>query len=99
MVDTQDEDDAFLDRLLDHTEVPILFGLEEAPSQGARHYPRWERRVFVKLKETVGEPVQDQRLEELEQQPEGLVQAVDLPPEIQPEHARMWMASHLTKSG
>ena len=87
VVDMQDEDDAFLDRLLDHTEVPILFGLEEAPSQGARHYPRWERRVFVKLKETVGEPVQDQRLEELEQQPEGLVQAVDLPLEIQDYHS------------
>lgn len=86
VVDMQDEDDAFLDRLLDHTAAPILFGLEEAPPQGARNYPRWERRVFVKLKETVGEPVQDEKLDELEQQTEVPVQPVDLPPEIQAYH-------------
>lgn len=86
VVDMQDEDDAFLDRLLDHTAAPILFGLEEAPPQGARNYPRWERRVFVKLKETVGEPIQDEKLEELELQPEVPVQPVDLPPEIQAYH-------------
>ena len=55
VVDMQDEDDEFLDRLLDHSAAPILFGLEQAPTQGSRNYPRWERRVFVKLKETVGE--------------------------------------------
>src|SRR6218665_1091701 len=63
VVDVQDEDDGFLDRLLDHSVAPILFGLEEAPAQGSRSYPRWERRVFVKLKETVGEPVQEEHLE------------------------------------
>lgn len=83
VVDMQDEDDEFLDRLLDHTAAPILFGLEEAPPQGARNYPRWERRVFVKLKETVGEPVQDVKLDELQQAPAAVVAPVELPPEIQ----------------
>jgi chemosensory pili system protein ChpB (putative protein-glutamate methylesterase) len=87
VVDMQDEDDAFLDRLLDHTSAPILFGLEEAPSQGARSYPRWERRVFIKLKETVGEPVQKEQLDELEQLPEVSAQPVELPPELEAYHA------------
>jgi chemosensory pili system protein ChpB (putative protein-glutamate methylesterase) len=67
LVDMQDEDDDFLDRVLEHTEAPILFGLEVAPPQGTRQYPRWERRVFVKLQETVGEPVLNEHLEALEE--------------------------------
>jgi chemosensory pili system protein ChpB (putative protein-glutamate methylesterase) len=82
VVDMQDEDDAFLDRLLDHSVAPILFGLEEAPVQGSRAYPRWERRVFVKLKETVGEPVQVEHLDVLEQAEAPAVAApLELPPE------------------
>lgn len=87
VVDMQDEDDEFLDRLLDHTAAPILFGLEEAPPQGARNYPRWERRVFVKLKETVGEPIQEEKLDELQQAPVTAVEPVALPPEIQAYNA------------
>lgn len=86
VVDMQDEDDDFLDRLLDHTEAPILFGLEEAPPQGARSYPRWERRVFVKLKETVGEPVQDDLLNDLQHVPPAPAEPMALPPEIQAYH-------------
>lgn len=86
VVDMQDEDDEFLDRLLDHTAAPILFGLEEAPPQGARNYPRWERRVFVKLKETVGEPVQDEQLNQLQEAPPAPVEPMALPPEIQAYH-------------
>lgn len=81
VVDLQDEDDAFLDRLLDHSAVPILFGLEEAPAQGSRSYPRWERRVFVKLKDTVGEPLQEEQLAELEQADPVAAAALELPPE------------------
>jgi chemosensory pili system protein ChpB (putative protein-glutamate methylesterase) len=82
LVDMQDEDEVFLDRLLDNSAAPILFGLEIAPAQGSRSYPRWERRVFVKLKETVGEPVQEEHLEVLEQV-EAVVAArpLELPPE------------------
>ncbi|MDF2446685.1 MAG: protein-glutamate methylesterase [Moraxellaceae bacterium] len=88
VVDMQDEDDDFLDRLLDHSAAPILFGLEQAPAQGTRNYPRWERRVFVKLKETVGEPVLDERLDVLEQtEPASAPVALELPPEITAHHA------------
>lgn len=82
VVDMQDEDDEFLDRLLDHSAAPILFGLEQAPTQGSRNYPRWERRVFVKLKETVGEPVLEESLDELEQAAPAAAMAVELPPEL-----------------
>jgi chemosensory pili system protein ChpB (putative protein-glutamate methylesterase) len=83
VVDMQDEDDDFLDRLLDNSASPILFGLEQAPVQGSRDFPRWERRVFVKLKDTVGEPVQDERLDVLEQAPAPAAPAkLELPPEI-----------------
>lgn len=82
VVDMQGDDDEFLDRLLDHSVAPILFGLEEAPAQGSRAYPRWERRVFVKLKETVGEPVQVEHLEVLEKADAPAVPApLTLPPE------------------
>lgn len=82
LVDMQEEDEIFLDRLLDHSAAPILFGLEEAPVQGSRSYPRWERRVFVKLKETVGEPVLEEHLDVLEQSTEvPPVVALELPPE------------------
>lgn len=83
VVDMKDEDDAFLDRLLDHTAAPILFGLEEAPPQGARTYPRWERRVFVKLKETVGEPLQEEQLEILHNAFPETGEPLLLPPEIE----------------
>jgi len=83
LVDMQDEDDEFLDRLLDHTAAPILFGLEVAPPQGARNYPRWERRVFVKLKETVGEPVQDEQLDVLQDIVLDVAEPLPLPPEIE----------------
>lgn len=81
VVDMQDEDDAFLDRLLDHSASPILFGLEQAPVQGSRDFPRWERRVFIKLKDTVGEPVLNESLEGLEQA-EAPTPALTLPPEF-----------------
>lgn len=82
VVDMQDENDEFLDRLLDHATVPILFGLEEAPVQGSRNYPRWERRVFIKLKETVGEPVAEERLDVLEASAPVQVNSLELPPEL-----------------
>lgn len=88
VVDMQDEDDEFLDRLLDHSAAPILFGLEQAPAQGTRDYPRWERRVFVKLKETVGEPVLDESLDVLEQsEPAAVPVALALPPELSQHHS------------
>lgn len=82
VVDMQGDDEAFLDRLLDHTDAPILFGLEEAPPQGSRNYPRWERRFFIKLKDTVGEPVLNESLEALEVVEPAAAAPIELPPEI-----------------
>lgn len=82
LVDMEEEDEAFLDRLLDHTSAPILFGLEAAPVQGTRNYPRWERKVYVKLQETVGEPVQEEQLEELERAEAPVPTAISLPAEV-----------------
>ncbi len=65
IVDMEDEDEALLDKVLD-TGVPVLFGLDTAPAQGTRQYPRWERRVFIKLYDVVGHPVIQENLEPLE---------------------------------
>ncbi len=67
IVDLQNEDDELLDRILD-LGVPVLFGLDAAPAQGTRQYPRWERRVFIKLYDVVGHPVIQENLEPLEKQ-------------------------------
>src|SRR5690554_5919250 len=58
VVDLSDEErwsDA-LDLLLEQTEAPILFGLGAAPGRNSIDYPRWERRLFTKLRELVGDP-------------------------------------------
>ena len=65
LVDLQNEDDDLLDKLL-AGDTPILFGLEPAPNQGTRQYPRWERRVFIKLHDIIGHPVIAESLEPLE---------------------------------
>ncbi|MDF3031025.1 MAG: protein-glutamate methylesterase [Moraxellaceae bacterium] len=86
VVDMQDENDEFLDRLLDNSAAPILFGLEQAPVQGSREYPRWERRVFIKLKETVGEAVVEDHLDALEQSAAPVPAApIELPPDVSVE--------------
>lgn len=67
IIDLQDEDDELLERVLD-SGVPVLFGLDTAPAQGTRQYPRWERRVFIKLYDVVGHPVIQENLEPLEKE-------------------------------
>ncbi|WP_170106991.1 chemotaxis protein CheB [Agitococcus lubricus] len=68
LIDLQEEDDDLIERVL-ATDVPVLFGLDVAPTQGTRQYPRWERRVFIKLYEVVGHPVVQENLEPLERGP------------------------------
>lgn len=84
LVDLQEEDDDLLDWLL-QGDTPILFGLEPAPSQGTRQYPRWERRVFIKLHEVIGYPQVNESLEPLEKSPTPVIsprRLLELPPEI-----------------
>ncbi len=56
ILDLENEDKwpDFLDNLLDATETPILFGLGSAPERTSEEYPRWERRLFTKLGEELG---------------------------------------------
>jgi chemosensory pili system protein ChpB (putative protein-glutamate methylesterase) len=57
ILDLEDEDSwpDFLEELLDSTDIPILFGLGSAPERSSEEYPRWERRLFTKLAEELGQ--------------------------------------------
>jgi chemosensory pili system protein ChpB (putative protein-glutamate methylesterase) len=52
VVDIVDEDaeQLWLDDLFDG-DVPVLFGMGEAPQRSCESYPRWEKRLFSKMKE------------------------------------------------
>lgn len=59
LVDLEDEDRwmDFITNLLENAAVPILFGDGKAPHVTSPRYPRWERRIYAKVKELVGQPV------------------------------------------
>jgi chemosensory pili system protein ChpB (putative protein-glutamate methylesterase) len=52
VVDIADEETEhlWLNNLFDG-DVPVLFGMCEAPERSSEHYPRWEKRLFAKMKE------------------------------------------------
>jgi chemosensory pili system protein ChpB (putative protein-glutamate methylesterase) len=54
----QSEDSPLVDSLLERTSAPVLFGEGHAPERHSENYPRWERRLFGKLKKLVGDPSQ-----------------------------------------
>ncbi len=54
----QSEDSPLIDTLLEHADVPVLFGEGHAPERHSENYPRWERRLVGKLKRLVGDPTQ-----------------------------------------
>lgn len=89
LVDMQEEDDEdFLDLLLDHSEAPLLFGLDEAPEQGSRHFPRWERRVFLKIRDMIGEHKPVESLDNLNETIPAIPRVVlDLPAQISERHS------------
>lgn len=45
----------FIDDILERVDVPILFGLGKAPEKQSNEYPRWERRLYTKLREHLGD--------------------------------------------
>ncbi|MGP3790184.1 chemotaxis protein CheB [Pseudomonas sp. B392_1p] len=56
LVDLAQSDDLpLLDSLLEQ-QAPVLFGEGRAPERNSEHFPRWERRLFGKLKRLVGDP-------------------------------------------
>ncbi len=68
----QTEDSPLVNALLERDSCPVLFGEGHAPERHSEHYPRWERRLFGKLKRLVGDPscVVGPRLEVLRGQAE-----------------------------
>jgi chemosensory pili system protein ChpB (putative protein-glutamate methylesterase) len=54
----QSDDSPLVDSLLESTSAPVLFGEGHAPERHSENYPRWERRLFGKLKKLVGDPSQ-----------------------------------------
>jgi len=51
----QTEDSPLVDALLERDRTLVLFGEGHAPERHSEHYPRWERRLFGKLKRLVGD--------------------------------------------
>lgn len=87
LVDVANEDDDFLAAMLDRTDVPILFGLEQAPSRGTAAYPRWERRLFTKVRDMIGVPrtheQEEKSIKALAEPERVIAQAIALPSELQ----------------
>jgi len=56
LVTLEDEADhpALFEHLLEHTEAPVLFGVDQAPKPGTMDYFRWERRLLNKLEKQLG---------------------------------------------
>lgn len=56
LVALEDEADhpSLFDFLLENTEAPILFGVDEAPNPGSTDFFRWERRLQDKLEKQLG---------------------------------------------
>lgn len=52
----QAEDSPLVDELIERASAPVLFGEGHAPERSSENYPRWERRLFGKLKRLVGDP-------------------------------------------
>jgi chemosensory pili system protein ChpB (putative protein-glutamate methylesterase) len=56
ILELENEDDLpdLIDTLLDSTDAGVLFGLGKAPERQSDEYPRWERRLFSKLRDEIG---------------------------------------------
>jgi chemosensory pili system protein ChpB (putative protein-glutamate methylesterase) len=77
--------------LIEYSDAPVLFGLDKAPGKQSGDYPKWERRLFSKLEELLGEPAAPITLEEsvaVITEPEKVAdkntRAPELPPHIKP---------------
>lgn len=57
IVELEDETDhpELIEQLMECSESPVLFGLGMAPDPGKTEYARWERRLFGKLQDNLGE--------------------------------------------
>jgi len=71
------EDDALLDVFLE-LDQPVLLGFESAPSKQDQRYPKWEKNLYSKLKQLLGDDlIQTQAsLKALEEQDKDIIQSV-----------------------
>ncbi|WP_020407051.1 chemotaxis protein CheB [Hahella ganghwensis] len=80
-----------LDVMIESSEAPILFGLGEAPGKHSPDYAKWERRLYSKLVELVGEPEtlseHVETLNDLDTLVNRNPQAIPLPHHIRPATA------------
>ncbi|MEE3117634.1 MAG: chemotaxis protein CheB [Pseudomonadota bacterium] len=89
LITLEDEADhpALFDHLLEHTEAPVLFGLDQAPKPGGTDYFRWERRLLSKLEQQLGhleELDSEASLAELDTEVPASASAPELPHWIPP---------------
>lgn len=54
VLEDEDFESNEITKLIEQTQVPVLFGLEKAPSKYDELYISWERRLFSKLEEFIG---------------------------------------------
>jgi chemosensory pili system protein ChpB (putative protein-glutamate methylesterase) len=54
IVDEESDQLNWLDELFDG-DIPVLFGMGEAPQRSSESYPRWEKRLFSKMKELLAD--------------------------------------------
>ncbi|MDX1817454.1 MAG: chemotaxis protein CheB [Marinobacter sp.] len=89
LVTLEDEADhpVLFDHLLENTDAPVLFGVDQAPRPGSTDYFRWERRLLSKLEQQLGhleELDSEDSLEQLEEQAPAKTDAPALPQWIPP---------------
>lgn len=82
IVDEDSEHTDWLDNLFDG-DAPVLFGMGEAPNRNCESYPRWEKRLFSKMKELLADhtlAVADETaISELESEAHDKTQPLPLP--------------------
>lgn len=81
-LDDEDQFPDLIDDLLDSTEAGVLFGLGQAPERQSDEYPRWERRLFSKLRDEIGTLElldSEASLDKLDSQPEQHKEPLPLP--------------------
>jgi chemosensory pili system protein ChpB (putative protein-glutamate methylesterase) len=81
LVTLEDEADhpVLFEHLLENTEAPVLFGLDQAPKPGTTEYFRWERRLLDKLEKQLGHLEQLDTATDIEELAESTPDAVDAP--------------------
>ena len=55
VLEDEEFDSPELNELIEQTEIPVLFGLGKAPNKSDELYISWERRLFSKLEELIGQ--------------------------------------------